>query len=207
MFRRGSAAGPAGGWARSAAGPRLGPARNRSRRMRVLCPIRSAGVRAEDVSPRVARDGRPREEPDAPLLSQKCSVRPSRASRCHLSPGKEWRRHAHDRRYGLAVTGGVDTHAEVHVAGVADQTGRVLGTREFPATAEGYAAALAWMRGHGESGQSRRRRYRELRGRAGPLPGRAGHRGGRGDAGRTGRPGGGAASLTPPTRSPPRSQR
>jgi transposase len=48
------------------------------------------------------------------------------------------------------VTGGVDTHAEVHVAGVADQTGRVLGTREFPATAKGYAAALAWMRGHGE---------------------------------------------------------
>jgi transposase len=50
---------------------------------------------------------------------------------------------------GRLVTGGVDTHAEVHVAGVADQTGRVLGTREFPATAEGYAAALAWMRGHG----------------------------------------------------------
>jgi len=51
---------------------------------------------------------------------------------------------------GRLVTGGVDTHAEVHVAGVADQAGRVLGTREFPATAEGYAAALAWMRGHGE---------------------------------------------------------
>ena len=50
---------------------------------------------------------------------------------------------------GRLVTGGVDTHAEVHVAGVADQIGRVLGTREFPATAEGYAAALAWMRGHG----------------------------------------------------------
>jgi transposase len=48
------------------------------------------------------------------------------------------------------VTGGVDTHAEVHVAGVADQTGRVLGTKEFPATADGYVAALAWMRGHGE---------------------------------------------------------
>lgn len=47
------------------------------------------------------------------------------------------------------VTGGVDTHAEVHVAGVADQTGRVLGTQQFPATAEGYRAALAWMRGHG----------------------------------------------------------
>jgi transposase len=51
---------------------------------------------------------------------------------------------------GRLVTGGVDTHAEVHVAGMADQAGRVLGTREFPATAEGYAAALAWTRGHGD---------------------------------------------------------
>ena len=51
---------------------------------------------------------------------------------------------------GRPVTGGVDTHAEVHVAGVVDQAGRVLGTEEFPATTAGYAAALAWMRGHGE---------------------------------------------------------
>ncbi len=51
---------------------------------------------------------------------------------------------------GRLVTGGVDTHAEVHVAGVVDQAGRVLGTWEFPATAEGYHAALAWMRGHGD---------------------------------------------------------
>jgi len=36
------------------------------------------------------------------------------------------------------------------VAGVADQVGWIPGTREFPATAEGYAAALAWMRSHGE---------------------------------------------------------
>ena len=48
------------------------------------------------------------------------------------------------------VTGGVDTHAEVHVAGMVDQAGRVLGTGEFPVSAAGYRAALAWMRGHGE---------------------------------------------------------
>ena len=48
------------------------------------------------------------------------------------------------------VTGGVDTHAEVHVAAVADQVGRVLGTEAFPATGKGYQAALAWMRGYGE---------------------------------------------------------
>jgi transposase len=51
---------------------------------------------------------------------------------------------------GRPVTAGVDTHAEVHVAGIVDQAGRVLGTREFPADAGGYAAALARMRGHGE---------------------------------------------------------
>jgi transposase len=50
----------------------------------------------------------------------------------------------------LPVTGGVDTHAEVNVAGMVDQAGRVLGTKEFPATTAGYAAALAWLRGHGE---------------------------------------------------------
>src|SRR5438876_7559365 len=48
------------------------------------------------------------------------------------------------------VTGGVDTHADVHVAAVVDQVGRVLGTQAFPADAAGYRAALAWMRGHGE---------------------------------------------------------
>ena len=48
------------------------------------------------------------------------------------------------------VTGGVDTHADVHVAAVVDQVGRVLGTQAFPATTAGYRAALAWMRAHGE---------------------------------------------------------
>jgi len=51
---------------------------------------------------------------------------------------------------GGPVTGGVDTHADVHVAAVVDQVGRVLGTRGFPADASGYAAALVWMRAHGE---------------------------------------------------------
>jgi transposase len=50
------------------------------------------------------------------------------------------------------VTGGVDTHAEVHVAAVVDQVGRVLGTETFSATAPGYQAALAWMGGFGELG-------------------------------------------------------
>lgn len=50
----------------------------------------------------------------------------------------------------LAVYGGVDTHADVHVAAAVDQAGRVLGTESFPATAEGYAQLLGWLGGHGQ---------------------------------------------------------
>lgn len=47
------------------------------------------------------------------------------------------------------VTGGVDTHGLTHHAAVVDQIGRVLGDKEFPATAAGYRALLAWLRSHG----------------------------------------------------------
>lgn len=47
------------------------------------------------------------------------------------------------------VTGGVDTHADVNVAAVVDQVGRVLGTEQFPTTTAGHRAAVVWMRGHG----------------------------------------------------------
>jgi transposase len=40
------------------------------------------------------------------------------------------------------VTGGVDTHADVHVPAVVDQVGRVLGTQAFPATTAG--TGLRW---------------------------------------------------------------
>jgi transposase len=46
-----------------------------------------------------------------------------------------------------AIIGGVDTHAATHHAAAIDAaTGRLLGDREFPATAAGYAALLAWLR-------------------------------------------------------------
>jgi transposase len=48
------------------------------------------------------------------------------------------------------VVGGVDTHLDTHTGAVIDVVGRVLGTEQFPATAAGYAALLAWMRGHGQ---------------------------------------------------------
>jgi transposase len=44
-----------------------------------------------------------------------------------------------------AVTGGAGTHSEVHVAAALDSVGGLLGTREFPATAAGYAGLLGWL--------------------------------------------------------------
>lgn len=44
------------------------------------------------------------------------------------------------------IIGGVDTHADVHVAAVLDAaTGRKLGSESFPTSAAGYAALLGWL--------------------------------------------------------------
>ena len=48
-----------------------------------------------------------------------------------------------------AITGGVDTHADLHVAAALDSLGGLLGVREFPATATGYAQLLGWLGGFG----------------------------------------------------------
>jgi transposase len=48
-----------------------------------------------------------------------------------------------------AITGGVDTHADMHVAAALDPVGGLLGVREFPATPAGYAQLLAWFGGFG----------------------------------------------------------
>jgi len=47
------------------------------------------------------------------------------------------------------ITGGVDTHADTHVAAALDPLGALLGVREFPATAAGYAGLLDWLAGFG----------------------------------------------------------
>lgn len=47
------------------------------------------------------------------------------------------------------VIGGVDTHGDVHVGAVVDNTGRILGTASFPTTPAGYRRLLSWMRKHG----------------------------------------------------------
>ena len=48
-----------------------------------------------------------------------------------------------------AVTGGVDTHADTHVAAALDPVGGLLGVGEFPATTAGYARLLGWLGGFG----------------------------------------------------------
>ena len=48
------------------------------------------------------------------------------------------------------ITGGVDTHADLHVAAALDRIGGLLGVQEFPATAAGYASMLGWLGGFGD---------------------------------------------------------
>jgi transposase len=50
----------------------------------------------------------------------------------------------------VVVTGGVDTHQDLHVAAALDQLGRVLATESFPTTLAGYRRLLAWLRRHGQ---------------------------------------------------------
>ena len=42
-----------------------------------------------------------------------------------------------ETREARPITGGVDTHADMHVAAALDSVGGLLGVREFPATAAG----------------------------------------------------------------------
>jgi transposase len=48
------------------------------------------------------------------------------------------------------VTGGVDTHLDVHVAAALDPIGGLLGTAPFPTTPAGYQALLSWLESFGE---------------------------------------------------------
>jgi len=48
------------------------------------------------------------------------------------------------------VTGGVDTHLEVHVAAALDPLGGLLGTERFETNAAGYKALLGWLGSFGD---------------------------------------------------------
>jgi len=52
----------------------------------------------------------------------------------------------------VEVTGGVDTHADVHVAAAIDQVGRELGWASFPTTPAGYEDLAEWLEGFGQVG-------------------------------------------------------
>ena len=79
-----------------------------------------------------------------------------------------------------AIAGGVDTHADTHVAAALDPVGGLLGVREFPATAAGYAGLLGWLGGFGTVALIGIEGDRQLRRRTSPLhhrsrdPGRRG---------------------------------
>jgi transposase len=49
-----------------------------------------------------------------------------------------------------SITGGVDTHLDVHVAAALDPLGRLIGTESFTTDAAGYRDLLAWLSGFGE---------------------------------------------------------
>jgi transposase len=49
-----------------------------------------------------------------------------------------------------AVFGGVDTHADLHVAAVVNHVGGVLGVESFATTTAGYRWLLSWLRSFGE---------------------------------------------------------
>jgi transposase len=52
-----------------------------------------------------------------------------------------------------SVTGGVDTHLDVHVAAALDPLGALLGSRPFETTPAGYKSLLAWLESFGEVGK------------------------------------------------------
>ena len=50
----------------------------------------------------------------------------------------------------VGITGGVDTHADNHVAAAIDHNGGLLGVESFPADQAGYEELLGWLVGFGE---------------------------------------------------------
>ena len=53
----------------------------------------------------------------------------------------------------VLITGGVDTHLDVHVAAALHSIGGLFGTASFPTTPAGYQPLLAWLGSFGPIGQ------------------------------------------------------
>jgi hypothetical protein len=47
------------------------------------------------------------------------------------------------------ITGGVDTHLDVHVGAALDHIGGLLGVESFPADGPGYRRLLEWLQSFG----------------------------------------------------------
>src|ERR1700678_4033645 len=95
------------------------------------------------------------------------------------------------------ITAGVDTHADTHVAAALDSIGGPLGTRQFPATAAGYADLLKGLAGFGDVALVGIEGTGSYGAGLGPAPGRRGHPGRRG--GPRGPPGPAPAGQVRPT--------
>ena len=67
---------------------------------------------------------------------------------------------------GTQITGGVDTHLDVHVAAALDEHGGLLGTASFATTPAGYRELVEWFASLGDGRVGRCRRNRQLRRRA-----------------------------------------
>ena len=80
----------------------------------------------------------------------------------------------------VLVTGGVDTHRDIHVAAALDQVGGLLGTATFATTPTGYRALLAWLVGFGPVAAVGVEGTGSYGGRPGPAPERQRGAGGRG---------------------------
>jgi transposase len=55
-----------------------------------------------------------------------------------------------NRKVGMPVVGGVDTHKDLHVAAVVDGHDKVLDCKSFATTRHGYRQMLQWMQSFGE---------------------------------------------------------
>ena len=53
----------------------------------------------------------------------------------------------------VGVTGGVDTHADSHMAAAIDHNGGLLGIESFPADPSGFEELLGWLGGFGPVSQ------------------------------------------------------
>ena len=88
--------------------------------------------------------------PDLPVLCKRPGLTGPAASGCvpslNLRKGMAMTI-VEDKR--AITTGGVDTHADVHVAAALDPIGGLLGVQEFPATGAGYAGLPGWLAGFG----------------------------------------------------------